>query len=136
VATEADETLIRRLKEANGGRLADVVIICFDGFIPLALKSVERGGTVLFFAGAAENATLPSTINELFWRTEITLTSSYGGGPVDCSEALTLIGAGSLPLERMITHRLSLEEGPEGFRTVCSPTTHDCVKVIVKPAQT
>lgn len=130
---QADEDMIDRLRETNGGRLADLVIICFDGFIPLALKAVERGGTVLFFAGAGEGARIPSTINELFWRTEITLTSTYGGSPADCRIALRLIEAGTIPVKKLITHRVSLAEAGVGFKAVASPLEHDCIKVIVEP---
>ncbi len=134
LALEADNRLIPSLKEANEGRGADLVIICFEGFIPLALDAVEKGGTVLFFAGASEGVTLPPvTINELFWRTEITLTSTYAGSPADCRTALELIKAGAVPVEKTVTHRLSMEEASEGFRAVCSPVEHDCVKVIIEP---
>lgn len=133
LALKAEDGLMDELRRANQGLLADVVIICFEGFIPLALKAVERGGTVLFFAGAAEGATLPAAINDIFWRTEATLTSSYGGAPVDCAQALKLLAAGSLPVERMITHRLPLDRAGEGFAAVADPLRHDSVKVIIKP---
>jgi L-iditol 2-dehydrogenase len=133
LALKADDKVIDFLRKANRGRLADLAIICFDGFIPLALKAVERGGTALFFAGAAEGATIPYSINDLFWRTEITLTSTYGGSPADCSTALKLIKAGTVPVKRMITHRLGMADGYRGFEAVCSPTEHDCVKVIIEP---
>ena len=132
-AVRADETMMDAVRENNEGRLADLVIICFDGFIPLATKAVERGGTILFFAGAAEGATLPATINDLFWRTEITLTSTYAGSPADCRTALTLIAGGAVPVKKLITHRYSLEETQKGFEAVCEPMTHDCIKVIVEP---
>lgn len=132
LALKADETLIRRLREANEGRLMDLVIICFDGFIPLALESVEKGGTVLFFAGAQEGETIPATINDIFWRTEITLTSTYAGAPHDCDTALKLISAGTVPVEKTVTHRLPIQEGPEGFQAVCSPVENECIKVIVE----
>ena len=128
-----DDDVITALRRANEGRLADLVIICFDGFIPLALKAVEKGGTVLFFAGAPEGATLPATINDLFWRTEISLTSSYAGAPVDCKTALSLIKEKAVPVLETVTHRLSLAEGPSGFQKVCAPTEHDCIKIIVEP---
>jgi L-iditol 2-dehydrogenase len=89
--------------------------------------------TVLFFAGAEEGAMIPVSINDLFWRTEITLTSSYAGAPYDCQTALDLIRAGGVPVERTITHRLNLEEGPKGFEAVSAPTEHNCVKVIIEP---
>ncbi len=130
---EADDRLGEALRSVNQGRLADLVIICFDGFIPLALRCVERGGTVLFFAGAAEGAAMPGTINDLFWRTEITLTSTYAGSPYDCSVAMDLIGAGVVPVKSLITHRLSLDEATGAFREVCDPVCHQCVKVIVEP---
>jgi L-iditol 2-dehydrogenase len=113
--------------------LADLVIICFDGFIPLALNCVERGGTVLFFAGAAEGACIPACINDIFWRTEVTLTSSYAGAPADCADALKLIAARSLPVEKLISHRLPLEQAGQGFAAVCNPVENQCVKVVIKP---
>lgn len=134
-ALAADDTLIPRLREMNEGRLADLVIICFDGFIPLALRCVEKGGTVLFFAGAAEGATLPGALNDLFWRTEITLTSTYAGAPADCLTALKLIREQSVPVLHSVTHRLSMDEGATGFRMVASPVEHHCLKVIVRPQE-
>jgi L-iditol 2-dehydrogenase len=128
-----DEDILKRLRQANEGRLADLVIICFDGLIPLALKAVEKGGTVLFFAGAAEGAMLPAQINDLFWRTEITLTSTYAGAPADCATALKLIQEKAVPVLRTVTHRLPMAEGPNGFQMVCAPTEHDCIKVIIQP---
>ena len=128
-----DDEILTSLRRANEGRLADLVIICFDGFIPLALRAVEKGGTVLFFAGAAEGATVPATINDLFWRTEISLTSTYAGAPVDCRTALKLIKDGGVPVLKTVTHRLTMAEAPTGFQTVCSPAEHECVKVIVAP---
>ena len=130
---KADDDLMESLREANEGYLADLVIICYEGFIPLALQSVERGGTVLFFAGASEDATVPGKLNDIFWRTEVTLTSSYAGSPADCDAALKLIRAGSIPVKRLITHRVGLAEAVTGFEAVCSPMEHDCIKVIVEP---
>jgi L-iditol 2-dehydrogenase len=133
LAIHGDDDVITALRQANEGRLADLVIICFDGFIPLALKAVEKGGTVLFFAGAPEGATLPATINDLFWRTETTLTSSYAGAPIDCKTALSLIKEKAVPVLETVTHRLSMAEGPSGFQNVCAPTEHNCIKIIVEP---
>ncbi len=133
LALMADDKIIEALRDVNEGRLADMVIICFEGFIPIALRSVERGGTVLFFAGASEGATIPATINDLFWRTEITLTSTYAGAPLDCVTALKLIKAGAVKVEKSVTHRLSMQEAPMGFQAVCSPMEHECLKVIVQP---
>ena len=133
VTLDANDRMIETLKDVNEGRLADLVILCFEGFLPLALKAVERGGTLLFFAGASEGATIPALINDLFWRTERTLTSSYAGSPEDCSIALKLIKAKAIPLRGLITHRVGLKEATGAFQTVANPVEHDCIKVIVEP---
>lgn len=133
LAITVDDALPDTLKYHNGGYLADLVIICYDGFIPLAFRCVERGGRILFFAGASEEAKIPYTINSIFWRTEVTLTSSYGAAPLDCDLALKLIKAGAVDVEKMITHRLGMEEATGAFEAVCLPTEHECIKVIVKP---
>ena len=129
----ADDTLAESFRQANNGRLADIVIICFEGFISLALEAVEKGGTVLFFGGASEGAKLTAAINDIFWRTEVTLTSTYAGAPYDCSTAIRLLKAGAVPVKKTITHRMTMEEAPGGFQAVCSPMENKCIKVIVKP---
>jgi len=133
LALEADEGLVETLRAANGGYKADLVILCFEGFTALALEAVERGGTILLFAGASEGARLPASINEIFWRTEVTLTSTYAGAPADCAQALALIKSGSLHLGRMVTHRFGLEEAGLGFQYVCNPVDTRSLKVILEP---
>jgi L-iditol 2-dehydrogenase len=46
------EDVPAKLKELNGGRLADLVIVCTGAMpaIQQAVRSVDRGGTLLFFA--------------------------------------------------------------------------------------
>jgi len=133
LATMADQSLPETLRRHNNGYLADLVIICYEGFIPLAFECVERGGTILFFAGASEETRISRSVNSIFWRTEVTLTSSYGAAPGDCDLALKLIGAGAVDVDKMITHRLGMEQATSAFGAVCSPMEHQCIKVIVKP---
>jgi L-iditol 2-dehydrogenase len=96
-----------------------------------ALQSVERGGTVLFFAPTQPGVTIPISVNDLFWRNEITLTSSYGGSPHDYVAALELIQTGKIRVRDMITHRLGLAEAGLGFELVAR--ARDSLKVIVEP---
>lgn len=129
----ADEDVAARVRELNGGRLADLVVICRAAFMPQALASVERGGTVLFFAAAREGDSIPVSVNDLFWRTELTLTSAYGAAPADCLSAIELIRAGSLRVKEMITHRFELAQTVEGFRLVSRPHQRESIKVIIEP---
>ncbi len=103
---DSEGEAIEKLKELNGGRLADRVIINRP-MISLALQAVEKGGAVLFFAGAEEPAeTIEIPWNDIFWRTEVTLTSSYAGPPSDSITALALIAAKRVSVNTMITHPL------------------------------
>ncbi|MFC1967791.1 zinc-dependent dehydrogenase [Chloroflexota bacterium] len=129
----ADEDLPAGLRQVNQGRLADLVIVCTGAAsaITQALQSVERGGTVLFFAPTNPGITIPISINELFWRNEITLTTSYAGSPADHAAALELVRAHSFPVREMITHRLGLAETGLGFQLVAD--AQNSIKVIIEP---
>jgi L-iditol 2-dehydrogenase len=122
-----------KLRELNGDLMADLVIVCTGASSATgqALSSVERGGTILFFAPTGPGVTFPFSINDVFWRTDVTLTTSYAGAPADYATALRLISAGRLPIREMITHRLGLAEAGEGFRLVAG--AGNSLKVIIDP---
>ena len=129
----AEQDLPSRLRQVNQGRLADLVIVCTGArtAISQALKSVERGGTILFFASTEPGVNIPISLNELFWRNDITLTTSYASSPADYQTALELIQAGTIPVRQMITHRLGMEETGLGFQLVAD--ARDSIKVIIEP---
>ncbi len=133
VAVHARDYTPASLRQAAYGRLADLVVICSGATsaINQALQSVERGGAVLFFAPTEPGGSIPLSINDLFWRNEITLTNSYGGSPADYAAALELIGAGKIRVREMITHRLGLAETGLGFQLVGRAL--DSLKVIIEP---
>ena len=129
----AEEDVPALLRQANQGRLADLVIVCTgaESAINQALKSVERNGTVLFFAPTAPGVSIPLSVNELFWRNDITLTTSYAASPADYQTALELIQTGSIQIQQMITHRLPLAETGQGFQLVAE--AKESIKVIINP---
>jgi len=129
----AEENLPARLRQVNDGHLADLVIVCTGATsaINQALQSVERGGTVLFFAPTNPGVTIPISVNDFFFRNDITLTTSYAGSPADYSTALELIRARRVPVREMITHRLSLAETGLGFQLVAE--AKNSIKVIINP---
>ena len=96
-----------------------------------ALKSVERGGTVLLFAAAEKDVTITIPVTELFYKNDITLTTSYAGSPADYATALKLIGSKRFKFNEMITHRLSLAETGLGFQLVAA--AGESIKVIIEP---
>jgi L-iditol 2-dehydrogenase len=122
-----------KIRQINNGRLADQVIISTGAKEAQlqGLASVERGGTILFFAPTDQGVTIPISINELFFRNDITLTTSYAGSPADHWRALQLIQAGVLNISRMITHRFGLADTVKGFQLVAQG--QDSIKVIIEP---
>jgi L-iditol 2-dehydrogenase len=126
------EDIPQCVHEINDGRLADLVIVC-TGVLSVfaqALQSVDRGGTVLCFATTEPQVRLSVPIND-FWRNEIKLMPSYGNAPLDAMEAIELIRTKRIPVEKMITHRLSLDQTGLGFDLVESAA--ESLKVIIEP---
>lgn len=132
-AWRATDDIPKLLREVNSGRLADQVVICAGAgsVIGQALSCVERGGTVLFFAATKDAVKIDIPVNDLFWRTEITLTSSYAGDRADHATALDLIAAKRVKVADLITHRLSLNEIQRGFDLIADGG--ESIKVIVVP---
>jgi len=128
----AGQDIPDNLRRINDGRLADLVIVCTGAKAAFdqALKCVERGGTILCFATTEPGIDLSVPINE-FWRNEIKLMPSYGNSPIDALEAIDLIRFLRVPVQRMITHRLPLEETGLGFQLVAEGG--ESMKVIIKP---
>ncbi|MFC1998380.1 zinc-dependent dehydrogenase [Chloroflexota bacterium] len=122
-----------KLRQTNDRRLAGLVIVCTGAPVAFqqALKSVERGGTILVFALTRDDITMTIPINEFFSHNEVTITTSYAGSPADYQQALDLIAAHRVNVKDMITHRLSLAEADEGFKLVAD--AKDCLKVIIEP---
>ncbi len=127
----AREDIPARLLRADK-RLVDLVIVC-TGALPAfnqALRSVDRGGTVLFFAPTEPGIELSVPLNE-FWRNGIKLMPSYGNSPSDAVEAIELIRTGRVPVREMVTHRLPLAETGRGFQLVAA--ADESIKVIIEP---
>lgn len=133
IALNAASDVSAEFKKLNGGRGADKVILTSgaEGAIGQAFDSVDRGGTVLFFAPTREEVTVPLPVNKLFWKQEITLTSSYAANYAEHMEAMELIRQKRVNVKDMITHRLPLSETQKGFRLVAE--AKESLKVIIEP---
>ena len=134
-AFPAAENIPALFREQNSGYGADLVLVC-AGAVPAieqALQAVERGGTIVMFAPTMAGVFIPLSINELFWRRDVTVTTSYAGSPADCVQALELIRRKRLPVADMITHRFGLADAGAGFRLVEQADTS--IKVIIRPQE-
>ncbi len=129
---DATENLSQKLKEVNGGRLADQVVVCAGATQAAlgALECVGKGGTILFFAVPDPSVRVPVPITE-FWRNEVVLRTSYGAAPRDLEESLVVLSENKVDVVGMITHRLGLVEAAEGFRLVAA--AGESLKVVLEP---
>lgn len=114
------------------GSLPGLVISCAssDAAIAQALKSVDRGGTLILFAPKEPGATYPFPLFDL-WRDNITIVHSYASPPLDTQLATDLIAAGRIDVKDMITHRLALGDSQEGFRLAAE--AGESIKVVIEP---
>ncbi|MBN2239207.1 MAG: zinc-dependent dehydrogenase [Dehalococcoidales bacterium] len=130
---KADEDIPSAIRDNNDGFLADIVILCTGALsaVKQALASVERDGTVLFFAATGPGVELPFSVNDVFWRNDMTLTTSYAASPADYKKAMELVSQGVIDTETMTTHVLPMADIAEGFRLVAE--AGESVKVIIEP---
>jgi L-iditol 2-dehydrogenase len=131
-AIHSEEVNPSRLRDLNGGRLFDLVVVCAGTLSAYkqAMESVDRGGVVLCFAPMEPGISLSFPFFN-YWNDGITILPTYGGSPLDIEASIELIRHNRLPLHEMITHRLSLEEAGLGFKLVAD--AKESIKVIIEP---
>ena len=120
------------IETANGGRRADLVIVCAAAVqaVGHAIRAVDRGGVILFFALFPPGANFPFPLHDL-GKDGITIVHSYAGPPADMKSALDAIAARRVDVASLITHRVPLEKTGEAFRMVID--AGESLKVIVEP---
>lgn len=128
----AKEDVPACIRASSNGRLADLVVVCTGAApaIQQAFQSVDRGGTILFFAPTEPHAITPMNLWDL-WRNCNSLIMSYAGPPDDTATSIELIRAGRVRVRELITHRLPLAETALGFKLVAD--AGESIKVIIEP---
>jgi len=127
---EDDAALDGILREATGGRGADVVMLTAGGATAVAAATarVRDGGHIHCFAGGTGDA-LPLALDTLYHR-ELTLGATYSSSPTELAEAFAHLLSGRVVVDGLITHRLPLARLEEG---VALMRRQEAVKVYVTP---
>ncbi len=101
----------------TGGLGADVVVLAIGnpGIVNDALLSARKGGRVSLFAGFSKDDRPEVDVNLIHYN-ELIVTGSSSLRRKDLQTALTLIGKGSINVEKLATARLHLEDIEEAFR--------------------
>lgn len=130
---KANESFIPLIQKQLGGYKVDLVIICTtaEQAIQQALEAVAPGGTVLFFAPTKPDFLLPKAVNNIFWRQEVRLISTYAANQAEHLTALKLLATNQLKIEPFVTHLLPLDNIQQGFNLVGE--AKQALKVIIQP---
>ena len=132
VVIHAKENIPEQIKKHNDDRLVDVVVVCAGApaAVQQGLRSVEPGGTILFFAPTQPGVEIPFPLFDL-WNKQVTMVSTYAGSPKDILMAIDCIAKKKITVTDMITHALPLRMAAEGFKLVAQ--AQDSMKVIIEP---
>jgi L-iditol 2-dehydrogenase len=90
---------------------------------------VARGGTVVQFMGTPPDAQLTISTNDLYFR-EVRLVPSYSCGPVETRQALEYIAQGVISVRHVVTHRFTLANAGEAYRTAAEDRS--AIKALVE----
>jgi L-iditol 2-dehydrogenase len=117
-------------RKLSDGRGADHVVLTGGGaaVLPWAAGVARDGGSVHYFAGGGGDA-LPLPLETLYHR-ELTITATYSSSPSDLAEAFRLIAGGAVEVDRLITHRVALENLAAGVDLM---RRREALKVYVTP---
>jgi L-iditol 2-dehydrogenase len=128
----AKDDVPEQVKKHNDGKLADLVILCtgVPSAVKQALKSVDSGGTILFFAPIEPGVEIPFPLFDL-WNKQIKMVSTYAGSPEDINSAIDLIKSKKVNVVDMISHKLPLSDATKGFLLVAK--AQESMKVILEP---
>ncbi len=109
--------LASAVREQTAGEGAEVVIVgpATVEAIQTGLACAARGGTVVQFMGTEPGARLALDTFDFYFR-ELRLVPSYSCGPVETRQALSLISAGVVRAEQVVTHRFPLARAAEAYR--------------------
>ena len=113
----SEEDPIQAVKDATGGRGAEVVITaCSVGIVQeQALEMAAKRGYVNFFGGLPKDNPYIKFNSNLLHYGEIYCVGTHGSAPRHNALALSLLGAGKIKTSSLITHRLSISQLIEGI---------------------
>jgi len=131
ITVDAAENVPEILLSRNG-RKADVVILCASALsaVEQAWRCVDKGGTIVFFTVPGPEKKVEIPLN-YFWTREVKILTSYYCGPPDIVEAIDLMNTGTIIVDDLITHKLTLSDIVKGYRLVVEG--RESIKVIITP---
>jgi len=124
------ENLNERINQLTDGVGVDIVV-CANPVASTQTQAVEvvrKGGRVILFGGLPKASPMASLDSNLIHYGEISIVGSFSYHPTYHKMALDIISRGSIPTDKLITHRFSINEINNAFQTA---SAGEALKVIV-----
>ncbi len=127
-----NEDAVARVLELTGGLGADVVMVSAPSrqAQEQALEMAQKSGVVNLFASLPRDEAYLSLNSRLIHYGQIAVTGASDSAPQHVELALKLLDAGQINTEKLITHRVSLDDIEDGFKAMRDKVS---LKVVVCP---
>jgi L-iditol 2-dehydrogenase len=128
------DDMIQRTLALTDGLGADIVI-CANPSVETqtaAVHMTRKGGKIVLFGGVPKRQPMASLDSNLLHYGEREVIGAFSYHPIMHAMALDLYRQGTIPIERLITHRFGLDRVAEAFETANSGVG---LKVLVEPGQ-
>jgi len=131
--TPQDPKFGKTVREMTDGRGADLVIVAASakGIVEQAVECSRPGAKILLFAQTSHQERIEVSGADICVG-ERALLGSYSASVDLQKESANLVFSGELPLEKLITHRLPIDEIARGIEQALHPGP-ESLKIIVQP---
>ena len=132
IIDSSQEDMVERVRVLTHGLGADIAICANPDASTqaAAVQMVRKGGKVVLFGGLPTASPLTTLDGNRIHYGEIEVIGAFSYHPTAHAMALDLFARSVIPIDRLITHRFSLDEIDAAFATANSG---DGLKVIVTP---
>ncbi|MFB0546370.1 MAG: alcohol dehydrogenase catalytic domain-containing protein [Anaerolineae bacterium] len=132
VIDAANEDVVARVLELTGGLGADVIMVAAPSkeAQEQALEMVKKNGVVNLFASLPKDDPYITLNSRLIHYGQVAVTGASDSAPQHVELALKMLAAEEIDTERLITHRVPLEDILDGFRAMKEKTS---LKTLVYP---
>jgi threonine dehydrogenase-like Zn-dependent dehydrogenase len=134
IDVDAETDVVGRVMELTGGKLADAVINVASHAPAAARQAVELAkmrGVVVMAGGAGGPA--EGFLPDLLVRKEITMRGVRGRTGRDLQKAIRLLESGKYPLQKLATHKFSIEDTERALLTIGGQGERGAIHVSVVP---
>lgn len=111
------ENLKEIVKRETSGKMAQAVLVCvgFAEAVEEAQQYVAPGGVINMFGGLPKDANVTIDAGLIHYQ-QVSLVGSFGFTHIQFRQAVELMAAGRVDVERIVTHTLPLEEAEKGIK--------------------